>query len=98
MKRRKEGGRLRRVRFQRAVAILAIMMTPGSAALASDADLQRALLDSRCAAPRIETMPERHGFVAYRANCLGTSHKVITIVCGKGRCSPSPSSDDRGRP
>ena len=93
-----EGGRPRRARFHLEAAILAGAVMASSAAPASDADLQKALLDSGCAAPRIETVLQQRDLVAYRANCLGTSHKIITIVCSKGQCSPSPANDDRGRP
>ena len=93
-----EGGRFRRARFHPEAAILAGAVVASSAALASDADLQKALLDSGCAVPQIETVLQQRGLVAYRANCLGTSHKIITIVCSKGRCSSSPSSGGRDRP
>ncbi len=93
----KEGGRLRLARF-RLKAVLVGAVAASSVASASDADLQRALLDSACAAPRIETLMQQGDLVAYRSNCLGTSHKIITIVCGKGRCSPSPSMGNRDRP
>lgn len=93
-----EGGQPRRARFHLDAAILAGTIVANSAARASDADLQKALLDSGCVAPRIETLLQQDGLIAYRANCLGTSHKIITIVCSKGRCSLSPSSGDRGRP
>ncbi len=67
-----------------------------SAALASDADLQRTLLDNGCIEPQIETVLQQRDLIAYRANCLGTSHKTLVIVCSRGRCSPSPSTKDRG--
>lgn len=93
-----DGGRLRRARFHLDVAILVGVVTASSAALASDAGLQKALIDSGCAAPRIETVLQQSGLIAYRANCLGTSHKIVIIVCSKGRCSPGPSNGNRGRP
>ncbi|MCR4521637.1 MULTISPECIES: hypothetical protein [Bosea] len=94
----KKGGWPRRTRFDLDAAILVGAVVASPAALASDADLQKALLDSGCAAPRIETVLQQGDLVAYRANCLGTSHKIITIVCSKGRCSPGPSNGDRGPP
>lgn len=93
-----ESGRPWRARLHLDAAILAGAVVASPVALASDADLQKALLDSGCAAPRIETVLQQRDLVAYRANCLGTSHKIVTIVCSKGRCSPSPSSGDRDRP
>lgn len=92
------GGRPWRARFHLEGGVLAGAIAVSSAALASDADLQRALLDSGCVAPQIETVLQQRDLVAYRANCLGTSHKIITIVCSKGRCSPSPSMGNRDRP
>ncbi|WP_306225207.1 hypothetical protein [Bosea beijingensis] len=59
-----------------------------SAALASDGDLQRVLLEQGCIEPKIETILQQRGLVAYRANCLGSSHKTIVIVCSDGRCRP----------
>ncbi|WP_326874027.1 hypothetical protein [Bosea sp. (in: a-proteobacteria)] len=58
-----------------------------SAALASDGDLQRVLLERGCIKPRIETVLRQDSLTAYRANCLGTSHKVIDIVCTDHGCS-----------
>lgn len=92
------GGRLRHARLRLDAAILAGAIAASAAAQASDADLQRALLDSGCVAPQIETVLQQRDLVAYRANCLGTSHKIITIVCTKGRCSPSASAGNRDRP
>jgi len=91
------GGRPWRPCPRLAAATLAGLIAASSAARASDADLQRALLDSGCVAPRIETVLQQRDLVAYRANCLGTSHKIITIVCSKGRCSPSSSISNRDR-
>uniref|UniRef100_A0A9E8CJB8 Secreted protein n=1 Tax=Bosea sp. NBC_00436 TaxID=2969620 RepID=A0A9E8CJB8_9HYPH len=98
MTRQARGGGPWRVRLRLVAAILAGTIAASSAAQASDADLQRALLDRGCVAPLIETVLQQRDLVAYRANCLGTSHKIITVVCSKGRCSPSPSNGDRDRP
>lgn len=80
------GGRSARLCGVASVAVAAVATIP--AALASDAELQRALLDSGCLEPRIETLLQRRDLVAYRANCLGSSDKTVVIVCSKGRCSP----------
>jgi len=58
-----------------------------SAALASDGDLQRVLLAHGCVEPRIETVLKQGSLTAYRANCLGTSHKVLDVVCTEHGCS-----------
>lgn len=92
------GGRPWHARLRLDVVILAGTIAVSSAALASDADLQKALLESGCAAPRIETLLQQGDLVAYRANCLGTSHKIITIVCSGGRCSSDTSIGNRDRP
>ena len=94
----KEGGWPRRARLQRNAAILAGSVMASASALASDAGLQKALLDSGCAAPRVETVLRQSDLVAYRANCLGSSHKIITIVCSRNRCTPTPSTGGGVRP
>lgn len=91
------GRRPRHARLSLDATILAGLVMASSAAWAADADLQKALLDSGCAAPRIETVLQQRDLIAYRATCLGTSHKVITIVCSRGRCTPTASTGDRGR-
>jgi hypothetical protein len=58
-----------------------------SAAFASDGELQRILLEQGCVKPRIETVLKQGSLTAYRANCLGTTHKVIDIVCTEHGCS-----------
>jgi hypothetical protein len=65
--------------------------------MASDADLQRALLEQRCLEPRIETALRQRGLVAYRANCLGSPDRAIVIVCSDGRCRPSSPMGERRR-
>ena len=69
----------------------------GPAALASDGDLQRVLLEQGCIEPKIETILQQPGLVAYRANCLGSSHKTIVIVCTDGRCRPGAPVRQRDR-
>jgi len=91
------GGRSRYARPSRVVPIILGALAIGSAALASDGDLQRLLLENGCIEPRIEIAMQQRDLVAYRANCLGTSHKTIVIVCRGGRCSPSPPINDRDR-
>jgi hypothetical protein len=58
-----------------------------SAALASDADLQRTLLEHACVKPKVETVLKQDSLVAYRVNCIGTSHKILDVVCDGHRCS-----------
>ncbi len=91
------GGRVRPVRLLRAFPIILGALAAASVALASDADLQRVLLEQGCLEPRIETILQQRGIVAYRANCLGSSHKTIVIVCGAGRCRPGSPVRERDR-
>ena len=58
-----------------------------SAASASDGDLQRILLEHACVKPKVETVLKQVSLVAYRVNCLGSSHKILDIVCDGRRCS-----------
>ena len=60
-----------------------------SAALASDGDLQRTLLEQACVKPKVEIVLKRASLVAYRVACLGTSHKILDVVCDGHRCSAS---------
>jgi hypothetical protein len=61
-------------------------------AIASDADLQRALLASRCVNAAIKPLPREGEASIYEANCFGSSHKVIKVICIEGRCIVSHSS------
>lgn len=62
---------------------------------ASDGNLQRALLDAGCARAEIKPLPRRGEASIYEANCFGSSHKVIEVICVKDRCSVSAPSTDR---
>ncbi len=64
-----------------------VLLSCVSAAFASDGDLQRVLLERGCVTPEIETVLKQGSLVAYRANCIGTSPKVIDIVCTEHGCS-----------
>lgn len=81
------GGSRRSAPLRRSGAPALVFLGGLSAAFASDGDLQRVLLDHGCVKPRIETVLRQGSIIAYRANCLGTSHKVIDIVCTEHGCS-----------
>lgn len=53
---------------------------------ADDGDLQRALLEAACANAKVTRLPAVGRSERYEANCFGTSHKRIQIVCIEGRC------------
>ncbi len=77
------------------VALAALVISAPSTGAASDGDLQRALLESGCANAKVTRLPDQGKIVIYRANCLGTEHKVIELVCIAGRCTASgPSPED----
>lgn len=90
-------GRVRRARLVRATPVILGALAAGTAAQASDGDLQRVLLEQSCLEPRIETILQQRGLVAYRANCLGSSHKTIVIVCNDGRCRSGALVRERDR-
>jgi hypothetical protein len=91
------GGCARRACLARAApVILLTALTAAPAALASDGDLQRVLLEQGCLEPKIETILQQ-GRAAYRANCLGSSHKTIVIVCSDGRCRSGAPVRERER-
>lgn len=77
------------------VALTALVISTPSPGVASDGDLQRALLESGCANATVTRLPDQGKIVIYRANCLSTEHKVIELICIAGRCTAStPSSED----
>lgn len=90
-------GRVRRARLVRATPVILGVLAAGTAALASDGDLQRVLLEKGCLEARIETILQQRGLIAYRATCLGSSHKTIIIVCSDARCRPGSPIRERDR-
>lgn len=68
--------------------------------LASDGDLQRALLDSGCVQATIRALGPLGQTLLYEANCFGSSHKLLKIACASGRCvvdsprAPRDGADD----
>lgn len=78
-----------------ALAVGLVILSSFQTAGAADGDLQRALLDSGCINPAIKTMLSTDRLVVYQANCLGSSHKVIEVVCMGVRCSVSDPSTER---
>ncbi len=68
----------------RFLAILIVLFPTLSRA--DDGDLQRALLEAACANAKITRLPAVGKTELYEANCLGTTHKRIKIVCISGRC------------
>lgn len=97
---RRDGSRWS-VPLRRGSAPALVLLGGLSAAFASDGDLQRILLERGCVKPRIETVLRQGTLVAYRVNCLGTSHRVIEIVCTDHRCSATgydPSGPAKPQP
>jgi hypothetical protein len=83
-----EDGSRRSILLRRGSAPALILLGGlSSVAFASDGDLQRVLIERACVNPRIETVLKQGSLTAYRANCLGTTHKVIDIVCTDHGCS-----------
>lgn len=91
------GGRIRPARLPRVTPVILAALIAAPAALASDGDLQRTLLEQSCLEPRIETILQQGRVIAYRANCLGSSHKTIVIVCTEGRCRSGAPVRERER-
>ena len=86
----RSGDGLRRsIPLRRGCAPALVLFGSLSAALASDGDLQRILLEHACVRPKVETVLKQASLVAYRVNCLGTSHKILDVVCDGHRCSAS---------
>lgn len=78
--------------------LLAILISFSPAvSRADDGDLQRALLEAACANAKVTRLPAVGRSELYEANCFGTSHKRIQIVCIAGRCvadRPPAGHDD----
>lgn len=71
-------------------------MSLAAGAWASDGDLQRALLEAGCVKAEIKPLPGKGSASIYEANCFGSSHKVVEVVCIDRRCVASHSSHRRG--
>jgi len=84
--------------LRRGTAPALILLGGLSAEFASDGDLQRTLLEHACVKPRVETVLKQASLVVYRVNCLGTSHKVLDVVCDGHRCSASQRRDLADQP
>lgn len=91
------GGLSRPVHLRRFVAIAIAALPAASAALAADAPLERVLLEQGCVGSEITTLLKQGDLVVYRANCLGSSHRVIDISCSKGRCRRNLSGEEQDR-
>jgi hypothetical protein len=73
----------------------ALLVLLGAGAWASDGDLQRALLEAGCVKAEIKPLPSKGGARIYEANCFGSSHKVIRVICLDRRCTASHASHRR---
>ena len=72
-----------------------VLVATSQAGHAADGDLQRALLTVGCINGDITNTLNKDGLVIYKANCFGTAHKVIKVVCADKRCSVSGASTER---
>jgi hypothetical protein len=65
---------------------LGLLMPIGSA-FSADALLQSALQQAECITPTsIKRLWSKDGLTAYEANCSGTSHRIIAIICSLKSC------------
>ncbi len=88
--------RRRRVTISSILAVLIVHLGP---AQSSDGDLQRALLEANCVAAKLAPQPQLGKTKVYEANCFGSSHRKLKIVCTDGRCvadRPRAGQDDPG--
>ena len=77
-----------------AAAILAGSLAPVGA---TDAELQAALRGANCGSPTIKEVLQRGDFTVFEANCSRTSHRVLTVTCGKSGChvdEPEPEPQE----
>lgn len=79
----------------RATIASGLIVAVATGAWASDGDLQRALVEAGCVKAEIKPLPRKGEASIYEANCFGSSHKVIEVVCFESRCSVSGRSSDR---
>ncbi|RXT56062.1 hypothetical protein B6S44_08290 [Bosea sp. Tri-44] len=89
MTRSRGDGPRRSIPLSRGSAPALVLLGSLSAALASDGDLQRILLEHACVKPQVETVLKQASLIAYRVNCFGTAHQVLDVVCDGHRCSAS---------
>ncbi|WP_324131969.1 hypothetical protein [Bosea sp. (in: a-proteobacteria)] len=75
--------------------LVAILLITPTFSQAEDGDLQRALLEAPCANAKVTRLPSVGKSEIYEANCLGSSHKRIKIVCISGRCVADGSNTER---
>ena len=79
-----------------ASALLVLMhLSVGGPAGAADAELQRLLMDNRCASPRITAEQQSGELTLYRVNCGQSGHKVLMIECSAHRCTLRETSVQR---
>lgn len=69
-----------------AVSLIILLWLAPTISLADDGDLQRALLEAACVNAKVTRLPGVGKSELYEANCMGTTHKRIKIVCTAGRC------------
>jgi hypothetical protein len=87
------GGSRRSAPLRRGSAPVLALLGGLSAAFASDGGLQRVLLEHACIKPKVETVLKQASLVVYRVNCLGSSHKILDVLCDGQRCSASQRRD-----
>lgn len=81
-----------------ALLIIVLMSFAPTVSQADDGDLQRALLEAACANAKVTRLTGVGESEVYEANCFGTSHKRIKIVCVAGRCLADRSPAGRDDP
>lgn len=69
-----------------ALVLIILLCLASTVSRADDGDLQRALLEAACVNAKVTRLPGVGKSELYEANCLGTTHKRIKIVCNAGRC------------
>lgn len=77
----------------RLFAVLASAAGAIAPAAASDAPLQRALSQAACVGARLERLSEQGATSVYRADCTGSSHRRIIVVCTKDVCRVAPERE-----
>ncbi len=85
-----EGGRATPARIPAGLFVGLVIALGAGTSRASDGDLQRALLESRCVQATIRALPPLGQTLLYEANCFGSSHRLLRIACAGGRCLVDP--------
>lgn len=72
--------------FVRSASVFLLAVSAITTARASDAELQSALRGVGCGSPSVKQLYQRGDITVFEANCLRSSHRVVTVMCSRTGC------------